>query len=189
MAKLVSEVYGDALYDLALEDEARTESFVNEAEELLKVFDENPEYIQVMTHPDISSEEKSSLLDETFSGKISDEMLGLFHGLEEKGHFSETENVLGYFLEKIRQMRHIGRADVITPMELSEEKRSQIEKRLLETTDYKSLNINYTVDSSLIGGMIIKIGDRVLDSSIRSRLEKLSRELSQIQLKVGETDS
>jgi F-type H+-transporting ATPase subunit delta len=41
----------------------------------------------------------------------------------------------------------------------------------------------------LIGGMVIRIGDRVVDSSIKSKLDKLSHELSRIQLKVGETDS
>jgi F-type H+-transporting ATPase subunit delta len=123
------------------------------------------------------------------AGKISDEVLGLFHELEGKGHFSEVKNVLNYFCEKIRKYRRIGRASVITPMELASDKKQEVQKKLLETTSYKSLDIEYSVDSSLIGGMVIRIGDRVVDSSIKSKLDKLSHELSRIQLKVGETDS
>jgi F-type H+-transporting ATPase subunit delta len=189
MARLVSEVYGDALYELALEYEDRTDSFFEEANELLKIFAENPEFIQVMSHPSVSGEEKNRLLDETFSGKISDEVLGLFHELEQKGHFSEVKNVLEFFCEKIREYRHIGRAKVITPMELDADKKQEVQRKLLETTSYKSLDIEYSVDKSLIGGMIVRIGDRVVDSSIKSKLDKLSRELSRVQLKVGETDS
>ncbi|MCR4781726.1 MAG: ATP synthase F1 subunit delta [Lachnospiraceae bacterium] len=189
MARLVSEVYGDALYELALEYKDRTDSFFEEANELLKIFEENPEFIQVMVHPNISGDEKQKLLDETFKGKVSDEVLGLFHELERKGHYSEVKNVLNYFCEKIRQYRQIGRASVITPMELGSDKKQEVQKKLLETTSYKSLDIDYSVDSSLIGGMIIRIGDRVVDSSIKSKLENLSHELSRIQLKVGETDS
>jgi F-type H+-transporting ATPase subunit delta len=46
--------------------------------------------------------------------------------------------------------------------------------------------MHYDVDAGLIGGMVIRIGDRVVDSSIKTKLYDLTRELSQIQLKVGE---
>jgi F-type H+-transporting ATPase subunit delta len=46
--------------------------------------------------------------------------------------------------------------------------------------------MTYQVDESLLGGLVIRIGDRVVDSSIKNRLQKLSGELSKIQLKVGE---
>jgi F-type H+-transporting ATPase subunit delta len=46
--------------------------------------------------------------------------------------------------------------------------------------------MHYAVDSALIGGMVIRIGDRVVDSSVRTKLSALTRELSKIQLKAGE---
>ena len=49
--------------------------------------------------------------------------------------------------------------------------------------------MNYKTDAALIGGMVIRIGDRVVDSSIRTKLNKLSSELSKLQLKVGECAS
>ena len=48
---------------------------------------------------------------------------------------------------------------------------------------------DYAVDSALIGGMVIRIGDRVVDSSVRTKLNDLTRELSKIQLKAGECAS
>ncbi len=44
------------------------------------------------------------------------------------------------------------------------------------------MEINYSIDESLIGGMVIRIGDRVVDSSIRTKLEELRKELSGIHL-------
>ena len=61
-----------------------------------------------------------------------------------------------------------------------------MEKRLLETTRYVAFEMNYQVDADLIGGMVIRIGDRVVDSSVRTKLDRMARELSKIQLKVGE---
>ena len=64
-----------------------------------------------------------------------------------------------------------------------------IEKKLLETTKYAEFEMHYKTDSALIGGLVIRIGDRVVDSSIRTKLNKLSSELSKLQLKVGECAS
>lgn len=66
--------------------------------------------------------------------------------------------------------------------ELSAEQKESIEKRLLETTSYESFRMNYDVDAGLIGGMVIRIGDRVVDSSIRTKLGNMAKELSKIQL-------
>ena len=78
---------------------------------------------------------------------------------------------------------------VQTAAELDEEQRAALKKRILETTDYRSVELHITVDPDLIGGIIVRIKDRVCDGSIRTRLETLSRELSKIQWKAGENAS
>jgi F-type H+-transporting ATPase subunit delta len=67
-------------------------------------------------------------------------------------------------------------------MELREEQQDVIRKKLLATTDYKSLEITWKVDESLIGGMIIRIGDRVVDSSLKFKLEQLTSQLLKVSL-------
>ena len=71
-------------------------------------------------------------------------------------------------------------------VELSDAQKEATKKRLLETTRYVEFEMHYDVDKDLIGGMVIRIGDRVVDSSIKTKLYDLTRELSKIQLKVGE---
>ncbi len=67
-------------------------------------------------------------------------------------------------------------------VELTQKQKASLEKRLLETTSYQSFRIDYSVDAGLIGGMVIRIGDRVVDSSIRTKLGNMAKELSKIQL-------
>ena len=74
-------------------------------------------------------------------------------------------------------------------MELTVTQKEKIVKKLLETTDYKEFIIDYTVDAELIGGMVIRIGDRIVDGSVKNKLFGLTKELSNIQLKVGECAS
>ena len=67
-----------------------------------------------------------------------------------------------------------------------EAQKEAVEKRLLETTKYVEFEMHYNVDADLIGGMVIRIGDRVVDGSVKNKLFDLTRELSKIQLKAGE---
>ena len=57
-----------------------------------------------------------------------------------------------------------------------------IEQRLLDTTQYVEFEMEYSVDPSLIGGLVIRIGDRVVDSSIKTQINELHRSLSKLQL-------
>lgn len=181
MAKLVSKTYGDALFEVAVED-GSVDSLQEEVEGVLAIFSENEDYIKILNHPKIPVEEKSNLIKEAFEGKVSDDLLGLMLTVVDKGRFSEIEGILNYFLVEVREYKKIGTAAVTSAVELTDAEKAQVEKRLLETTDYESFLLDYYVDKELIGGMVIRIGDRVVDSSIRTKLNSMARELSKIQL-------
>ena len=185
MAKLVSNVYGDALFELAVES-GKVDAFLEEANGVIEVVDSNPEFSQMMNHPKIDKEEKLQIIETVFKGRVSDEMVGLLKMLEEKGHSKNIKDVLIYYIDRVYDYKNIGMAVVTTAFELSDAQKNDVEKRLLETTAYVSFNVEYKVDPDIIGGMVIRIKDRVVDSSIRTKINNLSRELSNIQLKVGE---
>ena len=185
MAKLVSNVYGDALFELAIES-GKVDDYLDEANGVIEVVKNNDGFSQMMNHPKINKEEKLQIIDDVFKGRVSDEMVGLLRMLEEKDHTKDIEAVLTYFIEKVYDYKKIGRATVSTPTELTDAQKADVEKRLLQTTEYGSFIMNYQVDPELIGGMVIRIKDRVVDSSIKTQISKLTHELSNIQLKVGE---
>ena len=57
-----------------------------------------------------------------------------------------------------------------------------VKNKLLATTSYQTFDVYYHVDPTLIGGMVIRVGDRVVDSSIRTKLEDMKKQLLNIQL-------
>ena len=57
-----------------------------------------------------------------------------------------------------------------------------MKEKLLASTKYVMFEMTYQVDPALIGGMVIRIGDRVVDSSIRTRIYEMKKELSQLQM-------
>ena len=185
MAKLVSKTYGDALFEVALE-ENNLDLFLEEVNVVKAAMDENPDLFKLMTHPKVVKEEKIKVIENIFEGKVSRELVGLIRMIVDKGHFDKIDSVFTYFIKQVKEYRNIGIASVTSAVELTDAQKSAIEKRLLETTKYVKFEIHYQVDQALIGGLVIRIGDRVVDSSIRTKLADLTRELSKIQLKAGE---
>lgn len=185
MAKLVSNIYGDALFELALE-ENKIDSLAEEILVIRKILQENGDLAKLMNHPKIAKDEKVVIIEEIFKGRGSMEVTGLMRMLVEKDHYNQIDRVLEYFLDRVKEYRNIGTAYVTSAVELSRAQKDAVEKRLLETTKYVEFEIHYAVDAALIGGMVIRIGDRVVDSTVKTKLYDLTRELSKIQLKVGE---
>ncbi|OLA80016.1 MAG: F0F1 ATP synthase subunit delta [Roseburia sp. 40_7] len=162
MAKLVSKTYGDALFEVAAE-ENRMDALLDEADGILTVLRENAGLSKVMTHPKIVKEEKLDLIDHIFKGRVSDEMVGLMRMIVEKGHFGELESVLEYFIAQVKEYKNIGIA-----------------------YDCLCGAVPRAAGAYCRLQAMIRIKDRVVDSSIKTKLYDLSRELSKIQLKVGE---
>lgn len=181
MAKLVSKTYGDALFSVAVE-ENRVDTFAEEAKVLATVFSENQELQKLMDNPKIIKEDKIKLIEETFTSHVSKEIIGLIALLISKGHSKDISSVFDYFIALVKEEKKIGTAFVTTAVGLTDAQKSAVEKRLLETTRYESFEMNYSVDESLIGGMVIRIGDRVVDSSIKTKLYELSKQLRSIQI-------
>jgi F-type H+-transporting ATPase subunit delta len=182
MAKLVSKTYGDALFELALETD-RLDDMLEEVKAVSQALRDNEELTRLMNHPKIVKEEKIKLIEDIFKGRTSDELVGLMRMIVEKDHYNEMDRVFVYFIDQVKEYRHIGTAYVTSAAALSDEQKQAVEKRLLETTDYVRFEMHYETDAELIGGMVIRIGDRVVDSSIKNKLNSLTRELNRITLK------
>lgn len=181
MAKLVSATYGEALFELAVE-EGKEEEFLNEIIQLRTLLSENPDFGKLMNHPKILKENKLEVLREVFEGRISKELLGFLHLIVSKDRYDEIDHILDYFIEEVKKLKGIGIAYVTTAMDLSEAKKKEVEERLLATTSFKEMEMHYQVDEDLIGGMVIRIGDRVVDSSVKNKLFELQRKLLKTQL-------
>ena len=181
MAKLVSKTYGDALFAVALEDNRMDEFFeaVKVVADLLRT---NEEFGKLMNHPKITKEDKVKIVEETFGNRIPKEITGIMTLLVTKGRAEAILSVFDYFINLVKEEKKIGSASVATAVALTDAQKAKVEQKLLDTTKYESFEMNYSVDESLIGGMVIRIGDRVVDSSIKTKLYELSRELRKVQI-------
>ena len=181
MAKLVSNVYGEALFETATQ-KGNADEILEEIGKIEEILAANPDFERLMEHPGIPKQEKLKIVKEAFDGKVSDELSGFFNILVENERYKDLDSIFGYYTDKMKEKNGIGVAYVTTPQELSIEQQLAVQDKLLKTTGYKTMEMHYVVEKELIGGMVVRIGDRVVDSSIRTKLNDLTRQLLEIRL-------
>ena len=181
MAKLAAYKYSEALFELAVEME-RTDEFYDEAGAVLEAFSENSELNKLLNHPKVSKEDNERFIDKSFGEFLSREIIGLLVLMISKDRQMDIKDTLIEFRDKVLDYKKIGTVYVTTAAPLSRDQKEKLVERLLATTDYREFHMNYIVEPELIGGMIIRIKDRVVDSSIKTKLDELARNLKKIQL-------
>ena len=177
MAKQVNKTYGSALFEVALENKT-LDTTLEEVLFVKQTFLENEELNKLLLHPNIEKEEKISVIESIYKGKVSDELTGLMVMMVTKGHQKDFLSVFDYIINAIKEEKGIGVAYISSAVELSKVQRDKIEKKLLETTKYKEIEGIYTVDNTLIGGLVIRIQDTVVDSSLKTQIANLSKSLA-----------
>lgn len=185
MAKLVSKTYGDALFDLCLEENS-VDAMTEEVQGVRQALADNPELSRILANPDIGKEEKLNLIETIFKGRVSDNMVGFLRIVVDKQRYQELDAILDYFISRVKEYKKIGIAKVTSPMELSETWKKRIEQKLLDTTQYVKMEMSFDVDPKLIGGLVIRIGDTVVDSSIQNKLTDIGRRLMKTSLEQKE---
>ena len=118
------------------------------------------------------------MMKKIFENHISVDSLGFLLTVIEKKRQAELISILDYVIDCIKELLLIGKATVTTALPLDDSKKDKIVDELLKSSHYKSLEAEYVVDESIIGGIVIRIGDRVVDSSVKTRIDKMRKMLS-----------
>ncbi len=176
MAKQVSKTYGSALFEVAMENHT-LDTTLEEVLFVKQTFLENEELGRLLLHPNIEKEEKIKVIESIYKGKVSDEITGLMTMLVTKGHLKDFVPVFDYVIQAIKEEKGIGVAYISSAVELNKEQKGKIEQKLLETTKYQKIEGVYQVDQALIGGLVIRIQDTIVDSSLKTQIANLSKTL------------
>jgi F-type H+-transporting ATPase subunit delta len=179
MAKLISKRYADAFFDLAAEQN-KIDVFFDEAQFIYNSVANDSEFLKVLVHPDILSEEKLSMLESVFKGKVSEEFISLFALMLRKNRESEICATLKTFMDKVLAYKGITTAFVYSAAKLSEKQIAAIKEKLSANLN-KQVNIQTEVDKSLIGGVKISVDGHVIDGTIKKQLDDLKNGLLKIQ--------
>lgn len=180
MAEIVVNRYATALFEIAKEQGAMTK-FKEEALAIVNLLQDTPEYMSLLGHPSVVEANKLEMVQEAFGGKVADEFVGLIELIIKKSRTEYLVDILMEFIKMAKEAEGILKGMITSAMPLTNKQIAQIETNLEQSTG-KTLELEVTVDPSLIGGMIVRIGDKVVDGSIKGQMDTLKSQLNSLRL-------
>mgnify|MGYP006279986711 CR=1 FL=1 len=173
----VADRYATAVYELGKE-EGILEDLLEELEEVGEVVQKHEDMAAFLEHPLIPEKRKYNLIEEIFGPTFRNETLN-FLKLLVKNH---RESYLSYICSRVRDIwaerEDVLRVEIITPPEFDTSGlEDRVSRELEELSGKKVLVTGLSTDEELIGGLKLRVGDKVLDGSVESRLDQLRESL------------
>lgn len=171
--------YAKSLIDLSKEQNA-LEEIKNDMVLLDQVIDSNPELEAVLKNPIVPLDKKTGILDKIFGSKVHAITRTFLKLLVSKGRSAILFGTAKAFIAQYNLSKGIVTAEVSSAVGLTEENRVEIESIVKKETGAKEVLINEKVNDKLIGGFILKVGDKQFDATILHGLNKLKKEFAQV---------
>jgi F-type H+-transporting ATPase subunit delta len=174
----VAARYAKSLLDLG--KEMGTLSAVKEDMDLLsKTMAESRELRLLLRNPIVKHDKKLAILKAIFGGKVSDMTLRFFTILTEKNRESAIEGIGPEFLAQYNAMQGIQSAEVTSATPLTAVARLEIRKLVTAQTGLTDVQLTEKVDPELIGGFVLRVGDKQIDDSVRTSLRRMRTSLQE----------
>lgn len=167
--------YAQALFELA-QKTGQTGPIQAELLELKTVFQANNELGQLLESPKLSTDKKKQLLTDLFKG-ANPLILNTLAVLLDKKRINEVMNLVDEFHAFANSAAGVAEAKVYSTRPLSEEESQSISQAFARKVGKQSLRIENIIDPTLIGGIRLQIGNRIYDSSLSAKLDRLKRDL------------
>lgn len=173
----VARKYAGAMFELAKE-ENKLEAYGKDLKKINKEFFSVPGVRDFFSNPQVDRKAKKELVKKVCSNEISKEVYNFLMLLIDKRRIQMFTEIESVYQTLSNEARGIKTCDVWSVKSLSKNDENALRNKLEKVTGAK-ISLRFHEDKSLIGGLVIKIGDKRIDGSIAGRLETLSRELSE----------
>lgn len=168
--------YASALFEYAKEKNV-LQQLSQELEVVSQVVKETNLLDEVFKHPKMTSEEKKTIVKTSFSGKVSDAILNLLYILVDKKREDIFLSVVKDFNNLSNEDQGIAEAIVYSAKPLTDDEKEAIAQVFSIKAGKQKLLIENVVDKEIIGGLKVRIGDRVYDGSVANKLERLQQSM------------
>ena len=167
----VATTYGQAMYDLA-RDEGKSRQILAELSVLDQSLSAEPEFIQLLSSPNIPKEERVQILDSSFRGKIDPYVLNFLKVLTEKGYMRHFSGCCQFYRQCYNKDNGIMPVVAYTAVPLSDELRRKLTAKLSTVTG-KTIELDCRIDPETLGGVRLDFDGRQIDGTVRRRLEDI----------------
>lgn len=174
----IAKKYSKALFSLA-EEKDKFIKFKKDLNSIKEAFTEHKEFKNVLFHPRIKIEEKKRIFDRIFEEEISQEIYNFIQLLIDKRRIFYIKAIINQFNDLVNDREKILEIEVVSAIELEEDMKDRLKDKLEKGMEYEII-LNNTVDPEILGGLVLKIGDKIIDGSIQHELNTISEKIEKI---------
>ncbi len=171
----VVQGYAASLFQVARAEEA-LDRVEEELTRLKNSLESNAEVKQFLSNLRISPEGKKSALNQIFGEKVSTLTLSWINLVVDQGRQRKLPNIIEAFFGLAQESREKVTAEVITPVPLSDDLIQRLEKELSRASK-KQVFLKPIIDESILGGVIVKMENKIIDGSVKHHLEEIKQEM------------
>ena len=176
----VGNVYGESLYELA-KDENLAKLIGEQLAALQQAFRQEPDFIRLLSSPNLTKAERCQILDNSFRGKVHAYVLNFLKILTEKGYMRHFSDCCDAYTEHFDQDNGILRVNAVSAVELSTEQKEKLTQKLSRITG-KEIALRTRIDPRVLGGIRRDYDGQRLDDTVSHRLDAIRNVLDKTVL-------
>lgn len=175
---IVARRYAKALFSIGQEKGADAlDAYGKDLSGLAEILDQAPELLRIFRNPIISVDEKKQVLEKLFAKlKPSDVVKNFCLLLADKERLSALPDIIAVYSELLDIEQGVVRGELVTAIKLDSKKQTAVKKEL-EKKSGKKLVLDFEADKSILGGVVLKVGDMIMDASLRAQLGMLQENI------------
>ena len=178
MINIVASRYAEALFQVGEETDS-TDKLYGELKAVVGIVKENKDFSNILRSPLVSKEEKKDLITKVFEGKLSQNMINFLKILADKDRLALLADIEKDFKVLLNEKNNILEGIVITAVPMKEEEVKELQTKLSAKYN-KTVVLENEVDKSVLGGVLVRLGNEEIDGTVKNRLDKMKEQLSQV---------
>lgn len=172
----IAEPYSQALMGLA-QQQNLTEVFGDNLRSILSLLKEAPDLAAVLSSPVVKDEDKKSVLRSVLGDGANVYLVNFLMLLVDKRRLVFLEAICQQYLNLLRQFTNTVLAEVTSALKLTDVQMDQVTEKVKQLTGAQAVELETKVDADILGGLVIKVGSQVFDSSLRGQLRRVGLSL------------
>ncbi|MCG6794926.1 F0F1 ATP synthase subunit delta [Geobacillus sp. YHL] len=173
--EVIAKRYASALFQIALE-QGQLDRIEEDVRAVRQALAENGEFLSLLSYPKLSLDQKKALIREAFAG-VSTPVQNTLLLLLERHRFGLVPELAEQFLALVDDARGIAKAVAYSARPLTDEELGALSDVFAQKVGKQTLEIENIIDPELIGGVKLRIGNRIYDGSVSGQLERIRRQL------------
>ncbi|HEX3028822.1 MAG TPA: F0F1 ATP synthase subunit delta [Clostridia bacterium] len=169
---LIEKRYAEALINLSVQKK-EIDAFEQDFQSIVDIFNDQEDFRFFLLSPEISTEVKKGALKEVFGGSVKPELLNFLMLVLDKGRIKFLPGIFEEFISLADKEKNVLSMTIISTSPLSEDQIKIIKDKYQKIYNASSVKVALEIDTGILGGIKIKIGDEVVDGSIKGRLDAL----------------